>query len=347
MSPPARERTESRKGVQVSCPICLGKFDWGELDLYSYDQELGQFVELVIPPDASPELRARLTRTASVRCPNPGLTTTTHYLPAGYGQYGAPVVCGFIGETMSGKTHLVSAMVAAIERGALSSYGLKAQPIDLLRHQAFLRDMVYPLFAESTKLSGTREGEVSFVDAFVISGAGAARPLALFDVAGSELNKVGDAKRFLDIADGLIFVADPTRFAENRIGDEAFATVLNLLHASDRLAKVSAAVVLSKADLLKFDEPISYWLRRDTEALDEAEVLKESADVYAYLHQRNAGAWTRPYHECSRATLHVASAIGTNAVERGVRPMRVLRPLVALMAMTGLLSTPDAKNIGI
>lgn len=347
MSASTPERTGPSGGAKVSCPICLGRLDWGDLDLYVYDQGLDQYTELVIPEDASPELRARLTRTASVRCPNPGSTTSDHYLPAGYGQYGAPVVFGFVGDTASGKTHLVAAMVAAIEQGALSSYGLTAQPIDLHRHQTFLRDIVHPLFSESTRLLGTREGEVAFVDAFVISGGGVTRPLALFDVAGDELTKVGDAKRFLDIADGLIFVVNPAKFAANSIGDEAFRTVLHLLRASGRLAQVSAAVALNKADLLKFDDPVSYWLRWETASLDETRSLNESADVYAYLHQRHAQAWTRPYHECSRATLHVTSATGTNAVERGVRPMRVLNPLVSLMAMTGLLSAPEAQSIGI
>ncbi|TYK52530.1 hypothetical protein [Actinomadura decatromicini] len=335
------------KGEQVSCPICLGRLDWGGLPLYTYDRGLNQYTELNVPKGANREQRARMMRTASVRCPNPGDTMTAHYLPAGYGQYGSPAVYGFIGGTTSGKTHLVAAMVAAIERGELGGYGITAQPVDLDRHQAFLRDMVRPLFTESTWLTPTREGEVAFADAFVVSGGGRPRAVALFDVAGSELSNVGDAKRFLDIADGLVFVADPTRFGPGSLGDPSFNTVLSLLRASGRLPRVSAAIVLNKADLFKFDDPIAHWLARDSAVLDAAEVLEESADVFGYMRQRDAEAWTRPYLECDRATLHVASATGTDAVERGVRPQRVLRPLVALMAMTGLLTSAEAKDIGI
>ncbi|TDC67153.1 hypothetical protein E1200_15525 [Actinomadura sp. GC306] len=347
-SPPGGGSPPAGAGEQVSCPICLGRLDWGELPLYTFDQGLAQYIELSPPPSTTPEQRARLMRTAAVRCPNPGNTTEPHYLPAGYGQYGAPAVYGFIGATTSGKTHLAAAMVAAIERGALSAYGLTAQPVDLDRHHAFLRDMVHPLFSESAWLAPTREGEVAFADAFVVSG-GTARPraMALFDVAGGELGNVGDAKRFLDIADGLVFVADPTRFGSGSLGDPAFNTVLSLLRSSGRLAHVSAAIALNKADLYKFDDPIAHWLSRDSAELDAAEVLAESADVFAYLHQRGAEAWTRPYLECERATLHVVSATGTDAIERGARPLRVLRPLVALMAMTGLLTSAETRDVGI
>lgn len=341
-------RTAPAGGAQVSCPICLGTLDWGGLPLYTFDQGIGQYVELVVPQGANDAQRARLMRTASVRCTNRGDSTPAHHLPAGYGQYGPPAVYGFIGGTTSGKTHLAAAMVAAIERGALGAYGLTAQPVDLYQHQAFLRDMVHPLFSESTWLPPTVEGEVAFADAFVMSGAeGPPRAMALFDVAGGELSNVGDAKRFLDIADGLIFVADPRRFAPGSLGDPAFNTVLSLLRASGRISKVSAAIVLNKADLFKFDDPVAHWLSRDSGALDPAEVLEESADVFGYLHQRDAEAWTRPYQECDRATLHVASATGTDAIERGARPLRVLRPLVALMAMTGLLTSAEAQDIGV
>ncbi|QKW38294.1 hypothetical protein HUT06_33370 [Actinomadura sp. NAK00032] len=350
---PPRPETEQPRAArstgreQVSCPICLGRLDWGELPLYTFDQNLAQYVELAVPRATNAEQRARLLRTAAVRCPNPGGTTGVHYLPAGYGQYGSPAVYGFIGGTTSGKTHLAAAMVAEIERGALGEYGLTAQPVDLDRHQAFLRDMVHPLFSESAWLAPTREGEVAFADAFVLSGAGRPRAMALFDVAGGELSNVGDAKRFLDIADGLVFVADPKRFTPGSLGDPAFNTVLSLLRSTGRLSKVSAAIVLNKADLYKFDDPVAHWLSRDAPALDAAEVLAESADVFGYLHQRDAGAWTRPYQECERATLHVVSATGTDAIERGARPLRVLRPLVALMAMTGLLASAEAQDVGI
>ncbi|MFA1548398.1 hypothetical protein [Actinomadura chokoriensis] len=341
------ERSAPGTGEQVSCPICLGRLDWGGLPLYTFDHGLAQYVELVLPPDVNDEQRARMMRTASVRCPNPGNTTGTHYLPASYGQYGPPAVYGFIGGTTSGKTHLAAAMVAEIERGELGAYGITAQPVDLDRHQTFLRDIVHPLFSDSTWLAPTREGEVAFADAFVMSGGGTSRAVALFDVAGGELSNVGDAKRFLDIADGLVFVADPKRFAPGSLGDPAFNTVLSLLRGSQRLARVSAAVVLNKADLFKFDDPIAHWLSRDSADLDPADVLDESADVFGYLYQRGAEAWTRPYQECERATLHVVSATGTDAIERGARPLRVLRPLVALMAMTGLLTSAEAQDIGI
>jgi hypothetical protein len=336
------------KGDRLTCPICLGDLTWGGLELYSYDLNLDQYVPLVIPAQASEKQRARLMRTASVKCPNQAGITSVHYLPAAYGEFGRPSIFGLVGGSASGKTHLLAAMIGAIEQGDLSAYGLTAQPIDLDRHREYVRNRATPLLADGKWLPATAEGVIQFVDGFIISSGSEQRPMALYDVAGGDLLDIEDAKHFLEIADGLIFVIDPERLSKpGGLGDPTFGTVLELLRSSRQLANVSAAIVLSKADLLRFDDPIAYWLRHDDNVLDSAQALEESADVYAYLHQRGAKAWARPYQECSRATLHVASATGTSAVERGVRPMRVLKPLVSLMAMTGMIHTSDAETMGI
>jgi hypothetical protein len=260
---------------------------------------------------------------------------------------------GFVGAAKSGKTHLLAAMVGAIERGGLDDYGVSARPVDLGRHQTFLNESVRPLLRTSSVLAATREGVVSFVDAFLVGESERTpRPVALFDVAGDELTAVDDAKRFLDVADGLIFVVDPDQLHGDGLGDITFSTVLSLLQASGRLPHVSAAVVLNKADLIRFDDPVAFWLRRQLTTLNAQEMLNESADVYAYLHRRGAQAWARPYQECKKATLHVVSATGgprseeSSSYPRGVAPRRVLNPLVALLAMTGVLTSRDARKVG-
>lgn len=334
-------------GEEVSCPVCLGRLRWGDLEYFRYDIGLDENVPLTLSPDANAEQRARELRNAIVRCPNPGGTTEDHYLPAGYGSYGPPAVFGFVGASQSGKTHLLVSMIAAIEQGGLVPYGLGHHPIDLGRHQRVLRELVRPLMNDGHRIASTRQGVVQFLDGFVIRGAGRPRPMALFDVAGSELTDVDNAKRFLDLADGLVFVVDPDQFAQERLGDVTFGTVLDLLRDSGRLPRVSAAVVLAKADLLKFEDPVALWLRHTAETVDAADFLEESADVYAYLHQQGARAWARPFDECPKATLHVASALGSDSLERGVRPQRVLRPLVALMAMSGLITVGEAATVGV
>lgn len=344
-------------GKKVLCPICLTRLDWDKLPLYRFDFDKGDFVELRIPPDAGPEQRAKLMVTAQVRCPS--RQPRQHHLPAAYGEYGPPLVYGLVGESSAGKTHLLTAMVGALERGDLNRhYGLDVKPVDVRLHQDYLRDNVQRLIGESRLLSATRAGQVEFVDAFVIrDGDGPPRPVALFDVAGGDLTAVEDAKGFLDAADGLIFVVDPALLDKAHPRDRAISVVLGLLEATGRLADVRATVVLNKADLLRFDDPIALWLRRDAETLDPAESLRESEEIYAYLYERGAYAWTRPYQECSRATLHVVSAVGSDAVrdegdrnrffDRGVHPRRVLRPLVSLLAMTDVLTAPEAQLIGI
>jgi hypothetical protein len=338
---------------QVTCPICLSRIDWGDLTPFRLDETTGRYVELTIPEEASPEQRRRILRTVSWRCPNPGGEVGIHFLPEAYGQYGPPAVFGFIGASRSGKTHLLAAMIGAIERGELSGYGLTARPVDPGRHRRFVRGKVQPLLEKSAVLGATEERIISFADAFLVGqGAAELRPVALFDVAGEELKEVDDAKRFLEIATGLIFVVDPDQFSDGDLGDQTFNAVLDILKSSEHLDSVSAAIVLNKSDQLRFDEPVAMWLRRADSGLDKEAILRESADVYAYLHSRKAGAWARPFRECGNATLHFASATGSGSTKpdsngagfypRGVRPQRVLAPLLSLMVMTGVVKSPGA-----
>jgi hypothetical protein len=279
-----------------------------------------------------------------------------HYLPVGYGRYGKPVVLGLVGASGSGKSHLLSAIIGEIERGTLEEYGITSRPLDLHLHKRFMQDKVGPLLHQSRILSPTPEGVVSFADALLIGSRGHERPVAFFDVSGEELEYLhtnNDTRNFLEIVDGLIFVVDPTRLRSDGLGDGTFSSVLSILRTADRLPdQVSAAIVLSKADLVRFKDPVTQWLRSDSWKLDPSEIVRESGDVYAYLYYSGVSAWTRPYHECRKATLHVVSATGgppagaAGMYPRGVAPRRVLAPLIALLAMTGVLPGEETQRVG-
>jgi serine/threonine protein kinase len=354
--PSAQDRAAAdNPGHRVICPICLSEIDdWERLPRWRWDAGQGTYMPLEVPADVSRQHRTRMERGASVRCPGSHhVSQGEHYLPVDYGRFGTPVVLGFVGVTMAGKSHLLTTMVGEIERGGLQDYGIQIRPIDPALHQAFLDERVRPLMVEDKVLPGTQEGLVSFADAFLIrSTRGAERPVALFDVAGGDLARVQETKQFLEIADGLIFVVDPDRLNADGLGDVTFNNVLDLVRsAGESPDRPSAAIVLSKADLVRFEDPVALWLRSDNKVLDSAEFERESADVYAYLSERGATAWARPYSECARATLHVASSTGGSSDQgsypRGVTPRRVLRPLVAMLAMTGVLTSTEAQRIGI
>jgi hypothetical protein len=346
-------------GGTVICPICLHEIDdWTGLRSWHWDSSQNSYVELHIPADASSQYRARLQRHALIRCPDPyQVMNDEHYLPADYGKYGPPVVLGFIGVTSSGKSHLLTAMVGEMERSGLQDYRIDSRPIDHALHRRFLDGWVRPLMTEGRVLPGTQEGVVTFADAFLMGPTGGhQRPVALFDVAGGELTEVDDTKHFLEIADGLFFVVDPAQLSPDGLGDDTFNTVLDLVKSTGRLRdKVCAAVVLNKADMVRFTDPVALWLRSDEKMLDAAEFVRESADIYAFLYNRGAAAWTRPYRECAKATLHAASPTGgagkregeAGVFPRGVTPRRVLRPLVAMLAMTGVLTGAEAEKVGI
>ncbi|TKK85243.1 hypothetical protein FDA94_26605 [Herbidospora galbida] len=338
-------------GQTITCPICASTLDWESLPLYRWDQGAAKYVDLKLGAGISATQKAQSLRTASIRCADPEQPNAYHYLPYSYGRYGRPSVYGFVGATNSGKTHLLTAMIGQLEKYGLGP-GLRHRPITLAGHQYLKNHQIGPFLNDSKVIEHTRLNSIGLVDILAVrEGDGTERPIALFDVAGGDLLEIDAARKFLDVADGLFFVVNSDELGGDELGDQTFSTVLELLEASGRLSEVSAAIILGKADLLRFDDPVTRWMRQPDQTLDAKASLEESADVYAYLQVRNAHAWTRPYRDCRKATLHVASATGTGAVEngrfvRGVRPVRVLNPLIALMAMTGVITSEEAKQIG-
>jgi hypothetical protein len=245
-------------------------------------------------------------------------------------------------------------MVGAMQ-SELRRYRIDCRALDLALHRRFAEERVRRLLQGHEVLPGTQEGIMTFSDAFLVSQKnGAERPVILFDVAGGDLMSVEETKKFLEIANGLFFVVDPTQIDPRTGSDETFENVLDLLKSARRLpSRVSAAVVVAKADLLRFEDPVTEWLLADSTTLDADEFLRESRDVYAFLHERGATAWTLPYDECSKATLHFVSSTGGDGLgeggvyPRGVSPRRVLRPMLAMLAMTGVLTGTEAGKVGI
>jgi TIR domain len=342
-----------RPKKDIICPICLSELEWSQLPLWRWDKDRGMYVELEIPAGASRQLRARLERGATVRCPDRHQVMPQHFLPVDYGRYGQPVVLAFIGASTSGKTHLLSAMIGEIELGGLREVGITSHPVDRELHRRFLDENVVPLMQDQV-LSSTPEGAVTFADALLIGPQGGSeRPVAFFDVAAADLRKAGNSPRFLEIADGLIFVVAPADLAGNGLGDDTFNVVLDVLYRSARLSETCAAVVLNKADTLPPGEPLARWLTVPLTRTDPDLVSRESADVRSYLENGGGHAWMRPYRECGKATMHVVSATGRSLEQTAtgprysqVTPRRVLGPLLAMLAMTGVLYDENAQHVG-
>jgi Double-GTPase 2 len=352
---------DERPAPAVMCPICLGVIpNWSDLDYWRWDATIGEggYVRIDIPPDLNPTQRARYTHGAYVRCPaSTDVTTVAHYLPARYGRFGDPVLLGFVGLTQSGKTHLLASMIGQISE--LSAYGVDVTELDRATHRAFVEDSVKPLIAGHKVLPGTPDdASTTLTDALIVRQVnGPDRVVALFDVSGGDLTQRESTKEFLWIADGLFFVIDPDRIQSSKVGDESFSNVLDIMSQRPRGGSVCAAIVLNKADKARFDEPIARWLRAGNGTLDPTDFLRESADVYAYLENHQATELAKPYQVCRKATMHVASPTGgaqeglegvdKSNYPRGVTPLRVLRPLAAMLAMTGVLTGPQAEQIGV
>lgn len=339
--------------MTVRCPICLDVFTWDQEDedLYRFSDD-SSYWPLDIPPEVSAEKRESVRRLAHIRCPNPSGDRPTHYLPLLYTAYRPPIVIGMVGASLSGKTHLLAAMMGEIERDKLARYGLKADALDPVRHRNFIQQFTQPLMERARRLPGTVEGVADFADALLISSAEDTWPVAFFDVGGEDLSRLKENTRFLSGLNALMFVADSATVGAARgARDETYRSVLGMLHPGSGYLEVPAVVVVNKADLVRFESPVDEWIHRpQTDRLDPAAILAESRDTYAYLHRAGAEALLQPYRYCRHCTLHFASATGGEARDdgypHGVRPMRVLEPLVALLAMSGVFGDEIAREVG-
>ncbi|GAA3591847.1 hypothetical protein GCM10022419_088360 [Nonomuraea rosea] len=323
------------------CPICLHEFDWSEDELYERTPA-GQYQRLSLDLVTGAR-REDLLRAAHVRCPAPVADPSLeHHLPYPYVRHGRPLVIGLVGGPETGKTHLLASMIGAIEQGGLRPYGLTTDAVDIERHAEYVDTYVHPLMVERTTLSRTTHRATSeLADALLVNDGEHTTAVAFFDIAGELLrSSTHEATRFVPAVGGLLFVIDAAG-KPARMGDESFRAVLDRLPKTGGRLNIPAAIAVTKSDAVRFQAPVDTWLYGEPDRLDPEAVLEESRDVYAFLHRRGAQAWLSPYDKCRKCTLHFVSATGAAEADgrfpRGVRPRRVLMPLISLFAMTGVL----------
>lgn len=362
-------------GQPVRCPSCLEELRLDESQLHVPDPHTSSMVPWDPASEPNRMRRQDQLNRAFMRCPNdrPG----PHFLPVPYLMFGKPLTIALVGQSGTGKTHLLAAIMAEIGRGGLDSLGLRCRAVNTSQHHAFLAEAVNKL-EQGQVLPATRPTDfVDFTDALLITVNGQTRPVAFFDIAGESLNLPGKTTEFLLGVDALIFVVDALRALRLKqltparelagvradaagVADPTFGAVLDRLPRVDGLCDVPTAIVLNKCDVLRFEPPIDQWLREDSRPRgvpDPAEVFRESQDVFAFLTQHQATSWLRPFMECRRCTLHFATATGMSpavlpvanggsgavsptAFIGGIRPRRVLGPLLSVFQMCGLLETP-------
>lgn len=349
----------------------MDTFDWIDTDVVWLYNEADRQYELIDIGGLDPVKQAARLRDGYYKCPNPSGDAPEHYLPACYGSYEDPLVVGLIGTPESGKTHLLTAMIREAHAGGLAPYDLTVSALDFLRHQEF-RSKFINRFEEGLQLAGTGTNVLEYADGLLLRGPGGlVRPVTFFDVAGEDLQSAassGRGGRFLIGASALIFVhstEDPLDIEERTSVERnsgtqgenrAFTLALERVQAvrtDAEAAAIPAAIALTKADRLRYVVPADKWLRRGAEVtLDASLIHAESRDAFAYLHQQGAAASLAPFKVFSRCTLHFVSAsggdvsVGKSEFPRGVRPMRVIQPLVAILAMTGVINGPEAGKVG-
>jgi hypothetical protein len=351
-----RPEAEQARWRTVRCPICIDTFPWRVEETFEYVDR--DYVEVVIPAGADDVKRADILRFAYVKCPNPSKDMADHYLPTSLGSFGEGLVVGLVGATSTGKSHLLAAAMRDLTGGALQPYGAAVSPVNPVEHDLYL-DGVKNFLDDGRPLPGTVPNVRTYAASVLVTTAAGTRPVTFFDVAGGDLLGTGQAARFIAGVGALLFVVDPLRALRNSgahspmAADPAFTAVLSRLRRDDRrYLDVPAAVAVTKSDRLRFQPPVDRWLHRETAAPLSAEQLRlESRDAYAFLYRHGARAWLAPFQQCRKCTMHFVSATGGELHQgrypRGARPRRVLEPLLALFAMTGVLDSADAEKVGV
>ncbi|MEU1375043.1 hypothetical protein ABZ442_15435 [Streptomyces triculaminicus] len=355
MTPPTP--TPAAPGLQeMLCPFCLEPVSFDERQLFARD-ERQQYAALDLSRQTSPLRRADTLRSAYQRCRNTD-GVPPHFIPVPYLTHGNPLTVAMVGDSATGKTHLLTQMIAQIAEGGLEPYGITWQSVNPQQHEAFIHERVAPLRSGRMLDHTGSTAFASFVEAVLLTGPDRViRPVAFFDLGGEDLRRTDALLRFMLGVDALIFVVDPlralplpyldplraeTNLSHTRGGDPAFQTVLDRLPRTGPYHGVAAAVVVNKCDLLRFEPPVDRWLAEPPPArLSAARFREESRDTYAFLRHHAGPAWVRPFDSVLRCTLHFASATGSHdrqgSFVHGTTPRRVLEPLVSVLSMCGVL----------
>lgn len=350
---------------EVICPYCLETIQLDLGALYVTDSRM-QYQPLNLAGVG--KLRRQDVMRGAVQKCTADPDFPEHFIPVPYLTYGRPLTVAMVGQSSTGKSHLLTQMIAEITDGGLEPFGLSWQSVNPEQHARFVRERVQPLrngrvLAHTTVLG--LDGFARFAESLLITNAhGQVRPVAFFDLGGEDLVRTDAALRFLLGVDALVFVVDPVLALPlpqldharerggvevNRDGDLAFATVLDRLPKTGQYLEVAATMVLGKADLLRFQSPVDRWLGRPgATSLDATLIREESQDVHAFLRRHAGQAWLRPFDAIRRCTLHVASATGGQEDQgrypAGAAPRRVLEPLLSLLAMHGLIDVPGGPE---
>jgi GTPase SAR1 family protein len=373
MTTPAPFSGRGAHPAKIRCPLCLYQFEPDLQTLYERGPA-GEERLMALPSGIDDFQRGELTRNALVLCPSkrfrePG----AHFLPLGFVQYKAPIVIGLVGMRNTGKSTLLARMIHEVDsRNALRDYKLAATPLVQTQHEQFRKEYVEALVANGRTLNQTRaaaEG-VDFVNGLLLIKEGETpQPVIFFDVGGESYTIAEDRlTRFIQAFNAIVFVVDPDLLTgDDADADRTFKIVADRLRSSstggEQYLDKPAAIVLAKADKVRFEPAVARWLTRPEERgqVDPDRVRDESRDIFAFLNQRNASWALMPFDTFRRCTLHAASATGSNAAKpeqpangstvpatysRPLRSQRVIEPLVAILAMAGAIKTPGADRVG-
>jgi GTPase SAR1 family protein len=278
--------------IKRTCPNCIKEFYPGDCDIVSatIDPSTGTHTILkaapksvflrnfarINPEPITGEYVLQLGRRKCVHC--------GYLLPSNIEQV-ENINIAIVGDTFSGKSHYIGALIYQIQQGELqradryARFDCKTQDVE----QDYRREIINPLFIDKQRLSATQaavdSNRAPLIYELILSPS-PEHPsrrinLVLYDASGEDFaikERMVQFSRYVFHADAIVFLADPTsmpevykllpaflqnKSAQGRSSSSVLNSIIGLIEdyqgrgAGARLARTPIAITVTKSDLLK------------------------------------------------------------------------------------------------
>ncbi len=286
---------------------------------------------------------------ASRQCINP---QCNKLLPRNIESVDQNVTVAVIGDTFSGKTHYIAALIEQLRSGRYipSGYDLcLLNPAQEEVEEIYQRDYYQPLFQRKEVLQRTNKqydqnAEPLIYELTLEGQMHKVVNLLIYDISGEDLTNQRDfmsVRPHLLNAKGILFMADPwaipgfrNKLAHHLQPDSAFVTgrvVMNVLHTLTQLYQSNAgrssrarfnipvALVITKADLIPYLTVNPYYhdlYNPDFEhMMDTDDNSPINSVIYKLLQELNEPGLVHMINKLERSRFFVTSATGSNLDE--------------------------------
>ncbi len=280
--------------IKRTCPNCIKEFYPGDCDIVSFTDPnnvikaaptggLKKRFARINPEPITGDLVLKLARRKCMHC--------GYLLPSNIEQVDN-INIAIVGDTFSGKSHYIAALIHQIQQGELQRADRYAR-FDCMTQNIendYIREIIKPLFVDKQELIATPQAidvnRPPLIYELILSpspGYPARRiNLVLYDASGEDLaikERMVQFSRYVFSANAIIFLADPTSMPEiynllpaflqkkaatGRTSSSVLNSIIRLIEdyrgyeSGARLSSTPIAITVTKSDLLKQLTSIQY-----------------------------------------------------------------------------------------